>query len=227
MDSDLLAGLEKPLTLVTVFPHPDDESFAAGATLALYAGSPDVRRVSLCLTKGGKSGALPLVGLPEERETIVREREYYASTSILGVDEAAIWDYEDQGLSGLAKGELASRLEEFMKSRKADVVVTYGPDGITGHPDHLACSAAAAEAARAAGVKRLFMVTAPRWIGKLMLGRDLLEPTHALDIRKVYPVKMLALRSHASQMLISRKPMIWVGVVMRLLGKEYYHRFEL
>jgi len=224
METDLLEGLARPVTVLTVFPHPDDESFATGGCLALYARDPDIRCASLCLSKGGKSGALPKVGLPAEREPEVREREYMASTAILGVDRAIIRDYEDQGLPTVPEEELAGSIEEVIRKEGAQVVITYGPDGITGHPDHITCSRLTEIAARRAGVSRLFMVSGPGWMGRVFLRQRLLRPTHAVDIRDVYKIKMLALKSHASQMLISMEPMIWVGVIMRMAGKEYFHR---
>ncbi|MFO8056704.1 MAG: PIG-L deacetylase family protein [bacterium] len=224
MEADLLQGLEKPCTLLTVFPHPDDESFAAGGCLALYARDPEVRCVSLCLSKGGKSGALPKVGLPAEREPVVRENEYMASTSILGVDRAVLWDYEDQGLPLVSEDMLVERISGIIREEGAQVVITYGPDGITGHPDHNTCSKVTERAVKESGVPRLFMVSGPAWMGRVFLRQKLLPVTHGVDIREVYRIKMLALKAHASQMLISMEPMIWVGVIMRAAGKEFFHR---
>jgi LmbE family N-acetylglucosaminyl deacetylase len=224
METDLLAGLARPCCVMTVFPHPDDESFAAGGVMALYFRDPGVRTVSLCLTKGGKSEAMKKAGLPQERETAIREHEYWAATAILGIDRAMIWDYGDQELAQAPAGEVKGRIVEAMKENAADVVITYGPEGITGHVDHLFCSQVVREAAKEGGVKRLFMVSAPVLLARLMIGQRVLTPTHAVDVRRAYPVKMLALKAHASQMLVSFEPMIWVGVVMRMLGKEYFHR---
>ena len=224
MESDLLAGLTRPCRVMTIFPHPDDESFAAGGVMALYFRDPGVRTVSLCLTRGGKSEAMKKAGLPQERETAIREHEYRAATAILGIDRPIIWDYGDQELANAPAGLVKGRILEAIRENGADVVITYGPEGITGHADHLFCSKAVGEAAREARVKRLFMVSAPRRLARLMIGQRVLPPTHAVNVRRVYPVKMLALRAHASQMLVSRQPMIWVGVVMRMLGREYFHR---
>ncbi|HUT55507.1 MAG TPA: PIG-L family deacetylase [bacterium] len=224
METDLLAGLERPCCVMTIFPHPDDESFAAGGVMALYFRDPGVRTVSLCLTKGGKSEAMKKAGLPQERETVIREHEYMAATAVLGIGRPMIWDYGDQELANAPAGEVKGRIVEAMKENAADVVITYGPEGITGHVDHLFCSRVVEEASREARVKRLFMVSAPERMARLMIGQRVLPPTHAVDVRRVYPVKMLALKAHASQMLVSRQPMLWVGVVMRMYGKEYFHR---
>ncbi len=224
MEGDLLSGLARPCTLLTVFPHPDDESFAAGGCLALYSRDPEVRCVSLCLTKGGNSGALSKVGLPEDREPLIREKEYMSSTAVLGVDKAILWNYEDGGLSKVPEERLAEEIGGVIKEEKADAVITYGPDGITGHPDHRTCSKTTERAARECGTPRLFMVSVPSWMGRVFLRQRLLPATHAVDIRDVYKIKILALKSHASQMLISMEPMIWVGVIMRVAGKEYFHR---
>jgi LmbE family N-acetylglucosaminyl deacetylase len=224
METDLLADIEKPCTVMVVLPHPDDESFATGGVLALYARDPDIKTVTLCLSKGGRSGALLKVGLPEEREPFIREQEYRTATAILGVDRAIIWEYMDQDVDKVDQEELKNKIIETIRECRADVIITYGPEGITGHPDHVACSRITREAAGEAGAKRLYMVSAPRIMARLVIRQDLLPPTHAINIRKTYPVKILALKAHASQMLISMQPMIWVGVLMRMYGKEYYHR---
>lgn len=224
MENDILSGLSRPCCVMSVFPHPDDESFATGGTMAKFYRDPEVRTVSLCLTKGGASGALKKVGLPEARETVIREREFETAAAILGLDETMIWAYPDGGLPEVPEAELRGRIQEAIAAVKADVVITYGPDGITGHRDHKVCSCLVTEAAQAAGVKRLFMVSAPPGIAKFVLRTEVLVPTHAVDVRAVYPVKILALKANASQMLISREPMIWVGLIMRMFGKEYFHR---
>lgn len=224
MENDLLAGLEKPCRVMTVLPHPDDESFAAGGVLALFAPDPEVSTVTLCLSRGGKSGAMDKVGLPASRESVIREQEYRTATTILGVDKAVIWDYMDGEIDQAGKRDLQERIRREIEDNRADVVITYGPEGITGHPDHKICSKITREAAREAGAARLFMVSAPAAMARCVLRQDVLPPTHAVDIRRIYPIKMLALKAHASQMLISMEPMIWVGVIMRMFGKEYYHR---
>ena len=224
MNSDLLEGMDRPCTLLVVLPHPDDESFATGGVLSKYSKDPEVRTVVLCLSKGGESGALDKVGLPAEREPIIREKEFATATAILNVDKAILWEYMDGKLNEVEVEELKERIANVIRDEKADVVITYGPDGITGHPDHKTCSRIVKEACLDESVKRLFMVTAPAWMGKTFLGQELMPITHGIDIRDEYRVKMLALKSHASQMLISMQPMIWVGVIMRIFGKEFYHR---
>jgi len=224
MENDLLAGLNKPCCLMTIFPHPDDESFATGGVLSLYGRDPLVKTAALALTRGGKSGALLKVGLPEEREPMVREQEFRTAAAILDLDWAMTWEYPDGGLAGVPAAELKPRIVAAITEAGADAVITYGPDGITGHPDHIAGSRLVAAAAQEAGVKRLFMVSAPPLIARHVLGVEVLAPTHAIDVRATYPVKILALKAHASQMLISRQPMIWVGVIMRMYGKEFFHR---
>jgi N-acetylglucosamine malate deacetylase 2 len=224
METDLLAGLARPCCLMTIFPHPDDESFATGGVLARYGREDGVKTSVLALTRGGKSQALLRVGLPEARETVIREQELRTATTILEVDEVESWTYPDGGLAGVPEDELKGRLIAAIRGAGADVVVTYGPDGITGHPDHLTCSRLVKEVAAEAGVKRLFMVSAPPWIARTVLKAEVLLPTHAVDIKAEYPVKILALKAHATQMLISRQPMIWVGLIMRAYGKEFFHR---
>jgi len=65
----------KPLTLMAVFAHPDDESFGTGGTLARYGADPDVRVILICATRGEAGEISDSRLATPERLGEVRERE--------------------------------------------------------------------------------------------------------------------------------------------------------
>ena len=87
-----------PRTLLTVFAHPDDETFSCGGTIAKYA-SEGVRVVSICATRG-EVGQISDPSLATS-ETLgeVREQELREACRLLGVQESGL-----PGLQGLRDG---------------------------------------------------------------------------------------------------------------------------
>jgi LmbE family N-acetylglucosaminyl deacetylase len=145
--------------LLAVFAHPDDESLGFGGTLARYASAgAEVFVLTATRGEGGRfrghraddarhPGA---VALGE-----IREAELRAAGAVLGVREVALLDYRDGRLDRADPRDAVERIAGHVRRVRPDVVVTFGPDGAYGHPDHIAISqftTAAVVAATAAGV---------------------------------------------------------------------------
>ncbi len=134
--------------LAAVFAHPDDDTFGIGGTVALLAGSPGFR-LGVVLATSGEAGRIADPSLATA-ETLgrVREAEDRASWEVLGVVPASLefLRYPDGGLAGVPRQQLVGRLVPFLLGFRPEVVVTFGPDGVTGHPDHVAVGRAATEA---------------------------------------------------------------------------------
>ncbi|GAB3345299.1 PIG-L family deacetylase [Modestobacter lapidis] len=147
-----------------IFAHPDDETICAGGTLAKFAGSgADVGVVSL--TRGG-AGQIRDAGVAT-RATLrgVRERELEAAGKELGLSLTRCLDHPDGGLSGVDGATLLEQVSALITEFEPDVVITFGPDGFSGHPDHVAVGAAVTEACyrlRSATSPRLFHCHLPR-----------------------------------------------------------------
>jgi LmbE family N-acetylglucosaminyl deacetylase len=154
-------GRQRPRVL-GIFAHPDDETICAGGTFAKYASAgADVRVVSL--TRGG-AGQIRDAGVAT-RATLraVREQELAAAGRELGLTRTRCLDHPDGGLS--AVDGLVDLASELLAESDPDVVVTFGPDGFSGHPDHMAVGAAvtaACQARRPATSIRLFHCHLPR-----------------------------------------------------------------
>src|SRR6476661_6076381 len=125
--------------LMCVLAHPDDESLGMGGTLAKYAAE-GVETYLVTATKGerGRSGsAEPLT--PEEVGRL-RHAELCAAARELGVREVSLLGYRDAELDRANPAEAIGRIVAHLRRVKPEVVLTFGPDGAYGHPDHIAIS---------------------------------------------------------------------------------------
>ena len=128
------------LRLMCVFAHPDDESFAFGGTLALYAAQGiEVSLVSA--TRGERGWAGDPTARPDPPELgRLREAELSAAAGVLGARRPTFFDYPDGELDRADPSEVIAKLVAALRRDRPDVVVTFGPDGAYGHPDHIAVS---------------------------------------------------------------------------------------
>jgi LmbE family N-acetylglucosaminyl deacetylase len=129
---------------MAVLAHPDDESLGVGGTLAKYA-SEGVDVFLLTATRGD-SGRFRGFRLDDHQHpgpvalANIREGELRAAASALGVREVSILNYQDQHLDRANPREAVAAIVGHMRRVQPDVVVTFGPDGAYGHPDHIAIS---------------------------------------------------------------------------------------
>ena len=130
--------------LMAVLAHPDDESLGVGGTLAKYA-SEGADVFLLTATRGDSGryrGYRP--GDPQHPGSSalanIREAELRAAASALGVREVSLLDYRDQHLDRANPREVIAAIAQHLRRVQPDVVVTFGPDGAYGHPDHIAIS---------------------------------------------------------------------------------------
>src|SRR6185295_8747121 len=140
--------------LMCVLAHPDDESLGMGGALAKYAAE-GVETYVVTATKGerGRSGSAE--PLTPEAVGRLRHAELHAAARELGVREVSLLGYPDGDLDQANPAEATARIVAHLRRVKPQVVLTFGPDGAYGHPDHIAISqftTAAIVAAAADGV---------------------------------------------------------------------------
>lgn len=129
---------------MAVLAHPDDESLGVGGTLAKYASEGiDVFLLTATRGDGGRFRGHRLDD-PQHPGPLalaeIREGELRAAASTLGVREVSILDYRDQQLDRADSREAVATIAGHLRRVRPDVVVTFGPDGAYGHPDHIAIS---------------------------------------------------------------------------------------
>ena len=126
--------------LMTVFPHPDDESLGMGGTLAKYAAE-GVEIYLTCLTRGER-GWPSSAGENPGMQTLgrMREAELRCAAQSLGSKEVTFLDYIDGEVDQADPKEAIGRIAAEIRRIRPQVVVTFGPEGVYGHPDHIAAS---------------------------------------------------------------------------------------
>ena len=132
--------MTEELRLLVIFPHPDDETLGLGGTLAKYSAE-GVAAYLVCATRGergwyeseGPDPGLQAVGR-------LREAELRCAAEQLGLYEVCFLDYIDGDVDKADPIEIIGRISEQIRRIRPQVIVTFGPDGAYGHPDHIALS---------------------------------------------------------------------------------------
>jgi LmbE family N-acetylglucosaminyl deacetylase len=122
-------------TILSIWAHPDDETYLAAGVMAA-ARDHGQRVVCISATLGEQGTPDPQVW-PELRLGQVRRWESAAAMTVLGVDEHHILGLPDGDLAahdGVGRTWAARLLDHI----RPDTILTFGPDGITFHPDHVA-----------------------------------------------------------------------------------------
>jgi LmbE family N-acetylglucosaminyl deacetylase len=149
-------------TLVAVFAHPDDETSVA-PMLARYAR--EGAQVYLITATDGAEGVRNTTIPRGEPLATARAQELRCATDALGIHPPILLGFPDAGLADNATlFRLTARLHEELQKLHPDSIVTWGPDGGTGHPDHRLVSSVVTQLVRngAVGVPdRLFYATVP------------------------------------------------------------------
>jgi LmbE family N-acetylglucosaminyl deacetylase len=134
--------------LMGVVAHPDDDAYGLAALVALYGDDPGFRFVLVHATDGEAGGIAEGSGASRATLAAVRREEDRRAWQVLErASERHEWfGYPDGGLAEVRFEELVDRVGAVLAQERPDVVVTFGPDGITGHPDHITIGRATTEA---------------------------------------------------------------------------------
>ena len=141
----------RPLTLMSVHAHPDDETIGTGGTMARAVA--DGHRVILVTCTRGELGEIvvPDMDTPDNHRRLgeIRAGELERAMAHLGVTEWENLGYRDSGMMGTAGNvdprafwqadmdEAIGRLVWLIRTYRPDVVTTYNAFGGYGHPDHI------------------------------------------------------------------------------------------
>ena len=136
-------------TLFLVHAHPDDEAISTGGVM--MRAHADGHRVVLVTCTRGEEGEIHNMDEAATRPRLaeVRTEELRRAGELLGVDRQEFLGYRDSGMVGTPSNdnpasfhmapleEAAERLAVILREERPEVVVTYGPEGGYGHPDHI------------------------------------------------------------------------------------------
>ena len=127
------------------FAHPDDETFT-GAGVACQCAEAGAQLALVTATRGqaGKMGDPPVCTRDELPAT--RERELRTAAEILGIHEVSVLDYQDKALAEAAPDLIRADLVALLRAFRPHIVITFDPNGLNQHPDHVAISRFTCEA---------------------------------------------------------------------------------
>jgi len=148
---------------MVVVAHPGDEAFGFGGAIA-HAAASGAYTVVVCATRGAfdrrlldrapapggrnRSYQKPLVW---RNLDTVREDELRRSVGLLGVRVLRMLDYAEEGLSKVGFDELVGRIVQPIRMHRPEVILTFGPEGVSGDPDHVVVGRATEVAFEKAG----------------------------------------------------------------------------
>lgn len=176
-------------------PHPDDETFGLGATLA-QAGRKGVSLRVVVLTGGEAQGESP-----------IRREETQAALHILGVPDGAFWGFQDRKLAACVAG-LAQAIRRELTSFRPEVV--FAPHAADLHPDHRACARALQLALRR---QLLFgwRKALPAWVAFYEIGIPL-WPNLLVTADEGWEAKEKAFACYASQLSVRPYHRVMAGL---------------
>ncbi len=223
--------------LLAFIPHPDDESYSFGGTLAL-AAQAGWECFVYCASSGEKGKRHDGGSTARPDVAAQRERELEASCDVLGCRPPTFLRKPDGQLQKTSFGsKLVARI---CLEMAPDLVLSLGPDGAYGHPDHLAVhrwvSRAWEQCHRsfpllyAVFPQGLFLPQYEKCLG--MMGTPPDPPAEAIgsdsyhyevDIRGMRPEKLDAIACHRSQLPDGDVEALFPpGIVAELLAWEHF-----
>lgn len=159
--------------ILGVWAHPDDEAWlSAGLMMQALANG---RQVTCVTATKGEAGFPDDDPRPADERMAIRAAELARSLEITGVTDHHWLGYLDGQCAEVPDEEAVERLTAILADRRPDTVLTFGPDGGTGHTDHIAACRWSTQALRAAGldgVRLLYAAKTAAWGEMFMAALD-------------------------------------------------------
>jgi LmbE family N-acetylglucosaminyl deacetylase len=226
--------------LLWILAHPDDEAFGNSGVMT-WARTQGLRCGLVCATRG-EAGQISDPALAD-RESLgaVRETELWTAMSLVDLAALRILPFRDSGMAGTPENadprslnmasdaSVLAYLTAHVRQLQPSMVMTFGPDGVYGHPDHVKIGRLATDAVVAAArhdapglgrpwhVTSMYTTAAPREAliaasrqvdgpfssmppeALQSLGVPSSEITHWFDVSPFLDKKKQVIRSHATQ----------------------------
>lgn len=217
-------------TLLGVWAHPDDEAYLSAGLMA--AARADGGRVVVATATAGEAGTSDPQRWGPDRLAALRRHELVASLAVAGVVEHHWLGFRDGTCAEVTGGAGPAAVAKLIEEVAPDTIITFGPDGMTGHSDHQAISAWTTQAWLATGTsaRLLYATLTPEFhdtwgalnqqIGLWLSGSG--PTTHGDELALLLELsddaqdrKLAALRAHASQ----------TAALVHDVGEEVFRRW--
>jgi len=161
--AQLAFAADKPKVILAVFAHPDDETMV-GPVLARYAH--EGVDVYLAYATDGQRGVNDFTHIPAgDQLGEARRKEAACAAHALGAQEPIFFGVMDGDLGAMTKplgkniATVADGVQDLLNKLHPDAIVTWGPEGGYGHPDHRLVSDAVTQVVQASSTPyRLYYV---------------------------------------------------------------------
>jgi len=219
-------------TLLGVWTQPDDDIYLSSGLMVIAARAGE-RVVDVTATRG-EGGSMDEERWPSATMADVRTKELLRSLEILGVDDHRFLDGPvDTDMQTALDESGAPQVRTIMQDVQPRTVLTFGPDGMTGHEGHKSVSRWTTEAFDAVappGARLLYATQTPEfaaeWLPKLepfdmfLPGSPPITPRDELEIAFDLPpdaldLKVKAIEAHESQ----------IEGLLEVFGEDGFKRF--
>ena len=216
--------------ILGVWAHPDDEAYLSAG---LMARAVDAGRRVFCLTATRGEAGFPADDVrPLDERKALRQNELTACLDILGVTEHRNLGLPDGGCADIPDDDPVAVIAALIEQLKPDTVLTFGPDGGTGHPDHIsACRWATLAYDRVApgDCRLLYSTKTTAWEDRFLGGvdRSQIMMVEGLEAERVEPDE-LSMWLTCDETLLDRKVAALlaqasqVDALVGMVGPEVY-----
>jgi LmbE family N-acetylglucosaminyl deacetylase len=128
-------GATDPRTVLIVIAHPDDE-ISVLPLMAKY--KREGFNIVLAIATDGQKGIMPHFKIPEGKTLAeIRKSEAICAAEAIGIKPPIFLEMEDGSLANFKNlPVLKEKIKSVIYSMDPDVIITWGPEGGYGHPDH-------------------------------------------------------------------------------------------
>jgi len=156
-------------TILGIWAHPDDEAYLSAGLMARAARNGS--RVVCVTATRGEGGSMDEDRGPPDRMAEVRTAELERSLEILGVGEHYWLDLPDVDMQTGLPEDGYERVRDLVEDVRPETILTFGPDGMTGHEAHKSVSRWAIEALHEVGrpgARVLYACVTPEWAAEFV-----------------------------------------------------------
>jgi LmbE family N-acetylglucosaminyl deacetylase len=215
-------------TILGVFAHPDDETYlmAGIAARAVRAGS----RVVIITATRGEGGSFDEDRWPSDTMGEVREKELLDSLAVLGVTEHRFLDCIDVDMDTALDPAGYPKVRSIMEELSPDTVLSFGPDGMTGHVGHMSTcewSTKAFDEVAKPGARLFYATMTPEWASEWVPiynrfdvfrpGTPPVTPRDEIALDYDLPPDILELKLEAIARHVSQ-----VSYMLEAFGEDYF-----
>ena len=198
--SDL--GIHEDSRILVIMPHPDDEAIFIGGLLHKLTQA-HIRTRVITMTAGEKSTLRYGLSVRDNLAR-VRKKELAHAFTILGISDFSILGFPDGGLEKLEKHIVEIITKEILLLKPTHII-SLEPDGVYGHPDHIALTSYVKRAAKKP-IRLLYATVSPHyalpsasWMAKKKYITPLLPDIKLQLTPRDIITKLRALKAHRSQ----------------------------